>query len=192
MCDNCLSKDFVNELIEFFEEDSNKIQGCTVDSNDRLVRDPTFKNSHDLFISIQTDPETYAPLYKKLRMQIDKDIKKLFESSYSANKYLNTGSTWEVIEFKMQRTMKGDVCFREHIDRSTYYHSTGDRELVFIYYLTDIEEGGGTYFRAQDVKVESRCGRLVFFPPYWTHPHEGLDPISNTKYIITGWIYRVD
>jgi len=191
MFDNCITKEFANEIIEFFDEDPQKVPGCTVNSNNELVRNPEFKNSHDLFISIQNDPETYAPIYKKLRMQIEKDMQKLFKISYSANKYLNNGGSWEVIEFKVQKTKKGDICFREHIDRSGFYSSTSNRELVFIYYLTDIEEGGGTHFKAQDVTVESKCGRLVFFPPYWTHPHEGLDPISHDKYIITGWVSRV-
>jgi len=29
------------------------------------------------------------------------------------------------------------------------------------------------------------------FPPLWTHPHAGLKPISNAKYIIGGYLHYI-
>jgi hypothetical protein len=40
--------------------------------------------------------------------------------------------------------------------------------------------------------VKPEAGKLLFFPATWTYPHRGMMPISNDKYIITGWIYLND
>ena len=31
-------------------------------------------------------------------------------------------------------------------------------------------------------------GSLLLFPATWTYPYSGSMPISNDKYIITGWL----
>jgi hypothetical protein len=35
---------------------------------------------------------------------------------------------------------------------------------------------------------KARKGKLILFPPYWTHEHEGVIPRSGDKYIVTGWL----
>ncbi len=39
------------------------------------------------------------------------------------------------------------------------------------------------------LKVRAEQGKLLLFPSLWTYAHKGNMPISNDKYIITGWIY---
>lgn len=64
----------------------------------------------------------------------------------------------------------------------------GDRFLNVLFYLNDVEEGGETefYFNDMTVTVPPRKGRLVVFPPLWTHIHAGLAPINGDKYICNG------
>ena len=50
-------------------------------------------------------------------------------------------------------------------------------------YLNDVEEGGETAFFHQNIKVKPEKGKMVIFPPYFTHMHKGMRPISNDKYI---------
>jgi hypothetical protein len=54
--------------------------------------------------------------------------------------------------------------------------------------LNDVNEGGETYFI--DGKVKPTTGKLLLFPATWTYLHKGDIPRSNSKYIITGWLYN--
>ena len=62
------------------------------------------------------------------------------------------------------------------------------RTLTYLWYLNDVEEGGETEFY-NGLKIKPEAGKLLIFPALWTYSHRGLMPISNNKYILTGWIY---
>ena len=62
------------------------------------------------------------------------------------------------------------------------------RFLTFIWYLNDVEIGGETEFFG-NIKIKPKAGTLVIFPATWTYIHKANTPISNDKYILTGWIY---
>ena len=60
-----------------------------------------------------------------------------------------------------------------------------------MYYLNDVEEGGGTSFYYQNKTVTPKRGTLVIAPASFTHTHRGEVPVSNDKYILTSWVmYR--
>ena len=61
--------------------------------------------------------------------------------------------------------------------------------ITYIFYLNDVEEGGETEIRRK-CKIKSKAGKLLLFPSCWTFPHRGVMPISDNKYIITGWLYQ--
>jgi hypothetical protein len=63
------------------------------------------------------------------------------------------------------------------------------RVLTYIWYLNDVNEGGETIIW-DNHKIKPTTGKLLLFPATWTYPHSGLMPISNDKYIITGWVYQ--
>ena len=65
----------------------------------------------------------------------------------------------------------------------------GSRILTFMWYLNTVEEGGQTEF-SNGIKINAEKGKLVMFPSTWTYTHRGCMPISNSKYILTGWIYN--
>lgn len=62
------------------------------------------------------------------------------------------------------------------------------RFIAWILYLNDIDEGGETEFIHLSERVTPKAGRLLVFPAGWTHAHRGNPPLSNTKYIATGWV----
>ena len=61
------------------------------------------------------------------------------------------------------------------------------RELVWTLYLNDVEEGGETELLYQQIRIKPKKGLFTIFPASWTHIHRGNPPLSNEKYIGTGW-----
>ena len=54
-------------------------------------------------------------------------------------------------------------------------------------YLNDIDDGGGTEFKLQEMKVKAEKGKTIIWPSDWTHTHRGIVSPSKEKYIVTGW-----
>jgi hypothetical protein len=75
--------------------------------------------------------------------------------------------------------------FQPHFDAGDQH---ANRYMVFLWYLNDVHEGGGTRFPDLDIEVQARAGRLLMFPPYWMFQHAGLAPISNDKYIVSTYM----
>jgi len=73
----------------------------------------------------------------------------------------------------------------EHFERSNA--ATCTRMLVWMTYLNDLTDGGGTRFVYQDRVVEARRGRTLIWPPDFTHTHVGVVSPTQHKYVITGW-----
>lgn len=82
---------------------------------------------------------------------------------------------------QVQRYPQGTGFYREHVDQSP---NVVMRNISFVGFLNDIEEGGDTYFINQDVSASPKRGRMVVFPPFWMFPHEGRKPITDDKYIL--------
>jgi len=98
-------------------------------------------------------------------------------------------------EMRMKRYLPNDKDeFQFHTDVIDY--ATARRFLVFFWYLNTVDEGGETVFQTNRnteavLKVKPVEGRLIMFPPLWTHPHTGMKPISGSKYIIGGYLHYV-
>ena len=60
------------------------------------------------------------------------------------------------------------------------------RNLVYMTFLNDVNEGGETEFLYQKLKIKPEKGLTLIWPAYWMHTHRGL-PSSEIKYIATGW-----
>lgn len=88
--------------------------------------------------------------------------------------------------YALQRTLPGEY-YHWHIDGGS--HSFSHRQLVAIWYLNDVDgPGGATEFRYQGIQVTPREGKLILFPPFWTHEHRGVTLRAGVKYIATTWV----
>lgn len=85
--------------------------------------------------------------------------------------------------YKWQKTEIGGGFHRWHYENSL----DKKRELTWTLYLNDVEEGGETEFLYQHTRIKAQKGLFTIFPANWTHTHRGNPPISNVKYIGTGW-----
>ena len=61
------------------------------------------------------------------------------------------------------------------------------RMLVWTIYLNDVLEGGETEFLYHSERHKAEEGKIVIFPANYMCAHRGNPPLSNTKYILTGW-----
>jgi prolyl 4-hydroxylase len=75
--------------------------------------------------------------------------------------------------------------FQLHFDAINHL---SNRYVVLLWYLNDVERGGGTRFPKLGVEIAARAGRLLMFPPYWMYQHEGLPPESGDKYILSTYL----
>jgi hypothetical protein len=62
-----------------------------------------------------------------------------------------------------------------------------NRVFAFTLYLNDVTEGGETEFLYQKCRIKPVQNRFVLWPAAITHIHRGNPPLSNDKYILTGW-----
>jgi hypothetical protein len=88
--------------------------------------------------------------------------------------------------YAIQRTQPGEF-YHWHIDGGS--HEFSQRQLVAVWYLNDVEgPGGETEFLYQDLRVRPEEGKLLLFPPFWTHEHRGVTLQAGIKYIATTWV----
>jgi predicted 2-oxoglutarate/Fe(II)-dependent dioxygenase YbiX len=90
------------------------------------------------------------------------------------------------VGYNLQRYLPGEF-YHWHIDGGS--HEFSQRQLVVIWYLNDVAgPGGETEFLFQDIRVKPEAGKLVLFPPFWTHEHRAVTLEKGVKYIATTWV----
>lgn len=87
---------------------------------------------------------------------------------------------------RIQRTDVGGGFHNWHFENTGC--ETSNRIVTFMMYLNDVEEGGETEFLYLHKRIKPKTGTLLIWPSTYSHTHRGNPPISNTKYIITGWL----
>ena len=88
--------------------------------------------------------------------------------------------------YQLQRTNEGEF-YHWHIDGGPGEFS--QRQLVAIWYLNDVPGPGGTTdFGVQEISVQPQRGKMVLFPPFWTHIHRNATLEKGVKYIATTWV----
>jgi len=81
----------------------------------------------------------------------------------------------------------GEGYHKWHIDGAQM--NSCDRAMVYMTYLNDVTEGGGTMFYHQNVTTKAVKGKTLIFPAGYTHLHKGEISETQHKYILTGWIW---
>jgi Rps23 Pro-64 3,4-dihydroxylase Tpa1-like proline 4-hydroxylase len=88
--------------------------------------------------------------------------------------------------YNLQRYLPGEY-YHWHIDGGS--HQFSQRQLVALWYLNDVEgPGGETEFLFQQASVKPEQGKLILFPPFWTHEHRAARLNKGVKYIATTWV----
>lgn len=172
---NALTKDFCTDVIARFEEDE---KGQYKGRIGQLANeDNSIKKSTDLVIS---GKEHWNDVDKALFQSLGRAVLE-FRESYPFFK-----GPFKDMGYGLQRTNPGEH-YHWHIDGGS--HDFSHRQLVAIWYLNDVPgPGGETEFLFQDIKIKPELGKLILFPPFWTHEHRGVTLESGVKYIATTWV----
>lgn len=139
---------------------------------------PAVKRSTDLRISGRDD---WSDIDRILARQLVSAVNALAGEFpfFAANSFKDVG-------YNLQRTRPGEF-YHWHVDSGPGAFS--QRQLVAIWYLNDVSgPGGETEFPLQQVSIRPARGKLVLFPPFWTHVHRGVTLQAGIKYIVTTWI----
>jgi len=173
--DDALVESVCRDMVERFEAATDEQYAGYIGQT--VSKDHSVKRSTDLVLSGK---------------QHWKDIdRKLFQSLAEALQQLRDrhpffGGAFKDMGYAIQRTLPGEY-YHWHIDGGS--HSFSHRQLVAIWYLNDVEgPGGETQFRYQEVSIAPRTGKLILFPPFWTHEHRGVMLKSGVKYLATTWV----
>ena len=106
----------------------------------------------------------------------------VYEQEYAI---LNQSERHSNYSFKIQKTKIGGGYHLWHFESGS--RASCNRLLTWTLYLNDVDEGGETEFLYQHIRVKPEQGTLVIWPAAFTHTHRGNPPLSNEKYIVTGW-----
>ena len=209
--DNALSSDECKFIIEYFEslspcmgirEDRKKMgilkqnpsshgsfmcqrPGVLAGSDaSKLIVDKSIKDSTDVAMSFNFDDNYVNQI-------IMKSLAKHTREYIQDNKELRYISTWGILDtYNLQRYYPKQGYPKVHCEN--YNIDSNRRVLVWMFYLNTVNDDGGTYFSNYDLKIDAVEGRLVIWPAYWTHCHNGIISNSETKYIATGWYEKIE
>ncbi len=172
---NALPKDFCEEVIARFEKDEEaQYKGRIGQLADE---DGSIKKSTDLVVS---GKEHWKDVDKALFQSLGRAVLE-FRESYPFFK-----GPFKDMGYGVQCTDAGEH-YHWHIDGGS--HDFSHRQLVAIWYLNDVPgPGGETEFLFQDIQIKPEVGKLILFPPFWTHEHRGVTLEQGVKYIATTWV----
>jgi hypothetical protein len=179
--ENAFSSYYCERAINYF--DSMKQNGFTMyrqqtENIKKTSKDDEFLFNHDEdFINLQGAGSLH------------REFNTIFWEKYQdyADEYdiLKTSPEHNNFSFKIQKTKIGGGYHMWHCESAG--RSLCHRILVWLLYLNDVEEGGETEFLYYHKRIKPKAGTLLIWPAAFTHTHRGNPPLSNEKYIITGW-----
>jgi hypothetical protein len=180
MSETFIYEEFVSDLsicdalIDAHKENEFKIPGVLSGQ----IIDTRAKKSTDC--SLQ-DTEATKPYLAHLQGAINNYVAKY--------PWSNQYAPWTIKETpSIQHYKPGEGFYAWHCERSNGTLPVAARHMVFMTYLNDVTDGGGTEFYHQKVITEARKGKTLIWPADWTHTHRGVVSPTQDKYIITGWL----
>jgi len=164
-----------DEMISRFEQHKEEQYQGRI--GQQVKEDQSIKISTDLVVS---GKEHWKDIDRGLFSSLGVAIKEFRETyPYFKGPFKDMG-------YAIQRTEPGEH-YHWHIDGGS--HEFSQRQLVALWYLNDVAgPGGETEFLFQDVKIKPERGKLILFPPFWTHEHRGITLQQGVKYIATTWL----
>ena len=174
--DGALSKTVCENIIERFETDTKHQYAGRI--GQKGIEQIDIKKSTDLRVSGR---EKWRDVDEILLHSLSNAL-----DSLAGIHPFFVNNSFKDIGYNLQRTGPGEF-YEWHIDNGPGVFS--QRQLVAIWYLNTVPgPGGETEFYFQDIVIKPEQGKLLLFPPFWTHLHRGKKLSQGTKYIATTWV----
>jgi hypothetical protein len=192
---NSLSTDTCKTIIEYFEQEEGRYIGGTASGINVNVKDTT-----DYLVpleSFENENDKWHKICKLLNSQLQENINTYMKELKSHPQLVSDNYRFLNVEYltedtyQIQKYEKEQGKYVYHHDFNIDWDKKRYRVITFLWYLNDISEGGETEIMG-DILVKPQAGKLLLFPACWTFPHRGKVPISDDKYIVTGWFYIND
>lgn len=174
--ENAIPGELCGEMIARFEAHPEQQHEGRIGEGRDIEND--IKRSTDLRISGRED---WKDIDQVLFNSLGKALSQLSAEFpfFAVNRFRDMG-------YQLQRTREGEF-YHWHIDSGPGEFS--QRQLVAIWYLNDVPGPGGTTdFALQEISVQPQRGKMVLFPPFWTHIHRNATLEKGVKYIATTWV----
>ena len=176
----CVPKKHCDLLIKNFELNKNYVPGTVGRASENNTK---LKACVEEFIDINNGNSYDKLFWSYLNIACGEYIRKY--------PFLETLNPWGFFEtYKLQKYKPNEGYFDLHAEVTGGEETQGsaaNRMLVWMIYLNDVTEGGYTIWPIQERTIAPRCGDIVIWPAFWTHPHRGITSKTQTKYILTGW-----
>ena len=187
-----------DSILKNFNDNSNKHQPGRLwnkELNDTEVTE--YKKSTDLVIIPNDDTLTEKQKQEDLFLIVSechwkylKHIENMVEHYSKLYEYFSYLQPFDCLESMNIQWYKPNEGYNIlHFERDNSSLVTTSRVLVFMTYLNDVIDGGGTEFYYQDYSTDARKGRTIIWPAEWMFTHRGIISPTENKYIITGWIH---
>ena len=190
---NAISSKLCNAFIENYKKDKHLkkpgVVGEGIEHYGKKSTDITFNPSY------QAHPR-WGPLLKELLPVIK------FHLDFYYHKYMIietqehpdlpvATNTWmdplvPLQNFNLQHYKPGEGFYNWHSERATA-GAGSERVLAWMFYLNNINTGGGTEFYHFNHTEKPEQGKIVIFSSEWIHVHKGEIAPFEDKYILTGW-----
>ena len=173
---------FIHE--EFLEDISLCDRIIESHKNNEFKWQGTVASGVKLHVKDSIDSRLEGDLLQEYAKQLQKVVKnyvKLFPSC-------DMHAPWGVVETVNVQHYAPNGGFKAwHTERSTIENPSASRHLVFMTYLNDVTDQGGTEFSEYKLTISAKKGKTVIWPVDWTHTHRGVVSPTQEKYIVTGW-----
>ena len=180
-----LCHEICEDIIGLFEEEDNKYEGVTASGLNKDIKDT-------LDFIINKEEKRWSDIYSFLLNELIRNVKNYIhmvnESQNFGHFKLLDYESIDICNFMIQKYHANIGKYVYHDDSVFDLKAKRYRILTFLWYLNDVDNGGETEFY-DSFTIKPQTGKLVIFPATWTFPHTGKIPISNNKYILTGWVY---
>ncbi|MEK7758766.1 MAG: 2OG-Fe(II) oxygenase [Pseudomonadota bacterium] len=157
-----LPEDICREMIRRFEASQDQQYAGRI--GQASTEETSIKKTTDLRISGRDDWKDIDAILMQSLSKHFSAIAQMFPF-FAANRFKDLG-------YNLQRYREGEY-YHWHVDGGPGEFS--QRQLVAIWYLNNVPgPGGETEFPLQEILVKPEAGKLVLFPPFWTHPHRAV------------------
>ena len=167
-----------DELIAYFHQREDQKPGQI---GHQGVVDKSLKDSTDVVITLDQLNEPVLARYLSGLRAVSDEYSKRYQAARMVER-------WGITEsINIQHYAPGGGYKEWHTERIGKALPGCNRHLVFMTYLNDVTDHGGTDFYHQKISAPARKGLTLIWPSDWTHLHRGAVSPTQEKYIITGW-----